>query len=160
MIRFIIFAMSVFAAGPAWALSCLAPSVAGAYRFAAESPADYAIAVGALSASGPSNPPEGAVAIGGDINAMAGYTQPAGFDGRFFGGEAFNLPRQVNVTVEVSCVGPWCGSFQNVPYGLFFLRRDADGSYALEARACPGNVFHDPTDADLRQVVTCFQSGC
>lgn len=160
MIRLLATALAVIATGPASALSCAAPSVVQAYRYADESPVNYAIAVGSLTASGPSNPPGGAVPINGDLNEMAGYVQPAFFVGNFFDGSGFNLARQVNVTVEVSCLGPWCGGFEDVGYGLIFLRRNDDGSYVLEAGPCPGEVFANPTQTQIQQVITCYNSGC
>lgn len=151
--------LCVVAAGPAMALSCLAPSVAGTYRFAADSPENYVIAVGGINATGPSNPPEGAVALGGDINNMQGYTLPARFDGMIFTGSGFTQPWNQQIAVEVTCTIAWCGSYSDQADALFFFRQEANGAYTLEENACPGNVFPNPTGAQLRQVSQCYQGG-
>ncbi|MBL4629138.1 MAG: hypothetical protein JKY00_14100 [Roseicyclus sp.] len=152
-------AAALVAAGPASALSCLAPSVASTYGYAADSPANYVVAVGSLQATGPSNPPQGAVAQGGDINMMAGYTQVAQFSGMAFTGEAFTSPLTTRIVADVTCVAAWCGSYADEANALFFFRRDGDGTHVLEINACPGNVFSNPTPAQLQQVTQCYNSG-
>lgn len=159
MIRAIAFGFSMLAAGPAAALSCLQPTVEGAYRVAQDSPADYVIGIGSLTAAGPSNPPEGAVAVGGDINAMQGFTQPAVFNGSLFTGTGFNTPGNFAVTAEVTCVAAWCGSYSNASNALFFFRREASGAHILELGACPGFVFDSPTQAQRQAVIACYQNG-
>lgn len=156
MIRSISFVLALIAAGPASALSCAQASVAGTYGYAADSPADYVVAVGSLNATGLSNPPQGAVALGGDINQMVGYTQPAHFNGMAFTGEAFTSPLNTPIIADVTCTVAWCGSYSNEAYGLFFFRRDANGTHVLEIHACPGNVFPNPTPAQLQQVTSCY----
>ncbi|MBF9044580.1 hypothetical protein HKCCE4037_14645 [Rhodobacterales bacterium HKCCE4037] len=159
MIRSLSLCLALLAAGPASALSCLAPSVAGAYQNAADSPADYVIGVGGLSLTGPSNPPEGAVAQGGDINQMVGYTQPAQFDGELFTGQAFDSARVLPVTVNVTCVSAWCGAANAVDYGLFFFRVE-NGNYILDENACPGNTFPDAHPGYLLEVIDCHNGSC
>ncbi|GAB5447011.1 hypothetical protein [Gymnodinialimonas sp.] len=159
MIRQFAFVAALLAAGPASALSCAVPTVAGAYTAAAQSPADYVIAVGSLRLTGPSNPPQGAVAQGGDINQMVGYTQPARFQGEFFTGRDFDASRDVPITVDVTCVAAWCGSAQDIPDALFFFRVD-NGAYVLTANACPGFVFDLAHPGMLEEVINCHLSSC
>lgn len=159
MIRSIAFALSVVAAGPASALSCLAPSIMDTYAFAANSPDNYVLGVGSFDVVGQSTPPEGAVALDGDINNMQGYTQPGQFIGMQFTSWGFNQPWTEDVLVEVTCTVAWCGQAARVDNGLFFFRQNADGTYALEMGPCPGNVFHNPTGNDLRQVRDCHNDG-
>lgn len=159
MIRSISFLLAIAAAGPLNALSCGVPSVAGAYTQAAQSPADYVIGVGSLNLTGPSNPPEGAVAQGGDINEMVGYTQPAQFNGELFTGTGFNNSRVLPVTVNVTCIAAWCGSASPVEHGLFFFRV-AGGAYVLDQDACPANTFSDAHPGMLLEVVDCHAGSC
>lgn len=159
MTRYIALVLSLAAAGPASALSCLAPTVAGTYTNAAESPADYVIGAGSLALTGPSNPPQGTVAQGGDPNQMVGYTQPAQFDGGLFTGEDFDNQQVVDVTVDVTCVAAWCGAAAPVDYGLFFFRV-VNGAYILDAGACPGTVFPDTHPGMLQEVIDCYQGTC
>ena len=159
MIRSFAFVAALFAAGPAMALSCAQATVAGAYTHAAQSPADYVIGVGSLSLTGPSNPPEGAVAQGGDINDMVGYTQPAQFAGELFTGQGFNNSTVLPVTVDVTCTIAWCGSAQSVDYGLHFFRV-VNGAYILDEGACPANVFDNAHPGMLEEVVQCHAGSC
>ncbi|MEJ6391117.1 hypothetical protein [Gymnodinialimonas ulvae] len=159
MIRSVAVVLALAAAGPVNALSCIAPSVAQTYTFAAESPENYVIGVGSLNLIGPSNPPEGAVAQGGDINQMVGYTQPAQFDGALFTGATFDNTRVLPVTVNVTCVAAWCGAAQDVNYGMFFFRQ-VNGGYVLDEEACPGNVFADAHPGLLQEVIACHQGTC
>lgn len=159
LLRAFAFTLSIVAAGPALALSCSAPSVAGAYGFASDSPDNYVIAVGGMNATGPSNPPQGAVALGGDINNMQGYTQQARFDGMLFTGNGFTQAWNQQILVEVSCSVAWCGQYNDHDDALYFFRQEANGSYTLQEDACPGNVFANPTNAELRQVSQCYQNG-
>ncbi len=152
-------ALVLFAAGPASALSCIFPTVEQVYGSAAGSLDSYVIAAGSLDVTGQSRPPEGAVALNGDTNNMQGYTQPARFDGMRFTSSGFNEPWSQDLLVEVSCVAAWCGQAERVEDGLFFIRQNADGTYALEVGACPANVFANPTQADLRQVQVCHSVG-
>lgn len=159
MIRKLAFAAALVAAGPASALTCVAPSVAGAYGAADDSPQNYVIAIGSLVATGPSDPPEGAVARRGDLNRMTGYTQPAAFTGTLFSGAGFDLPGSFPVTADVTCVAAWCGSYADTPDAMFFFRREADGSHVLEIGACPFFVFPNPTRAQRQTVISCYQNG-
>jgi hypothetical protein len=159
VIRHFAFAVALVAAAPASALSCLAPSVEGTYRQAADSAEDYVIGVGSLSLVGPSSPPEGAVAQGGDINAMVGYTQPATFEGEFFTGREFSGFREVPVTVDVTCVAAWCGAASEIEHGLFFFRLD-EGAYTLTENACPGFSFSDAHPGMLEEVISCHRGSC
>lgn len=153
------FALSLIAAGPAAALSCSMPTVQNTYGFASASPDNYVIAVGGMNATGPSNPPQGAVALGGDINNMQGYTQQARFDGMIFTGSGFTQAWNQQILVEVTCSIAWCGSFVAHDDALYFFRQEANGAYTLQEAACPGNVFPNPTGAQLRQVSQCHQGG-
>lgn len=159
MIRPFACVAAMLAAGPASALSCIPATVSGAYSHAAESPEDYVIGVGSLLLTGPSNPPEGAVAQGGDINQMVGYTQPAQFDGGLFTGGGFDNERILPVTIDVTCVAAWCGGAGQVDYGMFFLRV-VNGAYILDAPACGGSVFHDAHPGMLDEVVLCHAGTC
>lgn len=159
MIRHIAFVAALVAAGPASALSCAVPSIMDTYAFAAESPVNYALGVGSLDLIGQSTPPEGTVALNGDINDMQGYTQPARFTGMQFTSWGFNQPWTENVLVEVTCVVAWCGQAQQIDNALFFFRQNADGTYTLEIGPCPGTVFDNPTGNDLRQVRDCYNDG-
>lgn len=159
MMRQCVCIAALVATGPASALSCAVPTVAGAYTAAAQSPADYVIAVGSLQLTGPSTPPEGAVAQGGDINQMIGYTQPAQFRGEVFTGRAFDAPRDVPVTVDVTCIAAWCGVARDVADALFFFRVER-GAYVLTESACPGFVFDQAHPGMLDEVINCHQGHC
>lgn len=149
-------ALCLLAAGPASALSCVAPDVGGTYFAASDSPDDYVIALGYMSQTGLPEP-QGSEGTGSEETRT--YTVAAQFIGHVFSGAAFDLPRDFPVTVEVTCVGPWCGGHGNVENGLFFLRRDGGARHVLQSSPCRFWYFPDPTAADIRQVVACHRDG-
>jgi hypothetical protein len=150
------FLASLVAAGPASALSCFAPTVAGSFGYADGRTAEFRVAVGSLEPEHYGTGPTGA-----DPNDRQSYTVPAQFTGRFFNGAGFGGPqRQADITIEVICDGPWCGAPVSSDDGLFFFRSDANGALALEAYPCPIFVFHYPTAAQRAQVTLCSAVGC
>ncbi|MGB3555192.1 MAG: hypothetical protein WBA25_11195 [Jannaschia sp.] len=118
-------------AGPAAALSCLAPSVEGSFRAADESDAQYAMAVGTLTPL----PGEAIPAPSPDPNQREGYVLQTRFEGNLATLDGFDRPATFDVAVEVECAGAWCGG---VPVGakLLFLERREDGNVLVEG-PCP-----------------------
>ncbi|WP_224816820.1 hypothetical protein [Hasllibacter sp. MH4015] len=159
MIRTLTYAIMVIAAGPAFALSCVRPSVEQSYRNADASPHDHSIAVGQLHLLAAPGPVTEGRPRGQGFQVPTGYTVPARFDGEFFDGNGFTLSRDVSVTVNVTCVSMWCGAAQDVDYGLFFFRIQ-NGNYVLDANACPGTVFDDAHPGMLSAVARCHHGGC
>lgn len=145
------------AATPASALRCIAPSVSESYRAAAESPEDYIIGLGYFTQTGLPVPPRG---DDEDINDRQSYSVEGRFIGDLFDGQGFSLDADFAVTVEVACLGPWCGSHGNAEHALFFFRQMADGSRLLEAGLCPLWMFVDPSPDMVSEVLACHAGSC
>ncbi|NNK16790.1 MAG: hypothetical protein HKP51_07785, partial [Sulfitobacter sp.] len=70
----------------------------------------------------------------------------------------FVLPFDQELSLEVSCIGPWCGSARNGEDVLAFVRKDGEG-YALAVSPCGGAVFGTPKPEMLKQVRSCLTTG-
>ena len=146
--------MAIAAPLPALALSCAPPSVDATYEQAQKSPDAYVVVHGRL-------------VVGKRKMPRAGLTTqespemtriPATIMGRSLSNTGFRVPFEREITLEVACFGPWCGSVANGADVLVFLRRDKDG-YALGINPCGGDVFVTPHAAMLKQVQRCFKRG-
>ncbi|KIT16345.1 hypothetical protein [Jannaschia aquimarina] len=132
-----------------WALSCLRPSVESSFAAAQASSSIYEMAVGTfIVAPGEALPP----AVTDDPNREPSRIA-ARFEGRFATLEGFEQERQVPVTLELGCTGPWCAT---VPTGqvLVFLER-ADDGYVLSEGACPRLMFAANPEKE-RQAMACL----
>ncbi|MCX7558484.1 hypothetical protein OS190_02820 [Sulfitobacter sp. F26204] len=150
MIRLLVTILTLAAPLPALALSCLAPTIEGSFaRYAAAEEA-YVVVNGRLTLD-QTRMPEG----------MTETTPPrmthvaARLSGTFLNKKGFVLPFDKEVTLEVSCVGPWCGQIQNDTDVLAFLRKDTQG-YALAIGPCGGAAFSAPDPAMLKRVTQCL----
>jgi hypothetical protein len=150
MLKHLALFVAIFAAGPASALSCLRPEVGSSVDWADEREEAFVLALGSLARSGP-NVMDGPET--GDPNMRVGYGFPAKFSGRLATSEGFVTERELDVTVEVDCVSAWCGWDSESDYGLYFLRLDAAGTYALEAGPCGGFFFDDPEEHQLMELI-------
>lgn len=141
-------------AGPALALSCLAPDVMRSYAEAAASEKEYVVVHGTLSFDEAQLPPEDLLQNDKppetDIPArLSGtYLTEAGFE------ETFDRP----VTLRALCLGPWCGRPASGSDYLAFLEKAGDG-FLLEINPCGGFEFADPDTAMLDKVAQCFRTG-
>lgn len=139
---------------PAMALSCLAPSVERSFQQFNAAEETYVVVHGRLTldkAQLPRNDFE--------TQRPPPMTRvPARLIGRSLGLEGFKTPFEREVTLEVACFGPWCGSAQNGGDVLAFLRKDTDG-YALGITPCGGGAFWAPSSKMLRTVKQCLRGG-
>ncbi|UWQ18210.1 hypothetical protein [Jannaschia sp. M317] len=153
MIRTLLAAgLVILVAGPALALSCLAPTVQRSFAVAQDSPATYVLAVGMLTPlPGEAAPPDPT-----DPNQRQGHVLRTRFEGVLASGTGFNVYRLFDVAVEVGCLGPWCGG---LPRGetLLFLERRADG-HVLTAGPC-GQFAFAATPEVKTQALACLQGG-
>ncbi|WP_146132803.1 hypothetical protein [Hasllibacter halocynthiae] len=129
------FALAATSAGPAAALSCLAPDPARAFLAAQEAPERFVVVLGELSLEAPlgrvvsADPSPGARSAPGRVRGEA-----LAADGRF--ASAFDAP----VTVTATCAGPWCGGAAEGRQVLF-LEVAEEGGYLLLAEPCGGRAF-------------------
>ena len=154
MMRALVIVAVLLAPLPAFALSCLPPSVERSYAQADASKDDYVVVHGRLTLdmdrlprrrSNDQQPPE-MTQIKGALIGMS--LSQAGF----------KLPFDHEVTLEVACFGPWCGSAKNGEDVLAFVRKDG-ARYTLEINPCGGNVFGEPKRKMLKAVERCMRKG-
>jgi len=150
MLRPIAILLAVCGAGSASAFSCVRPDVVSSFERADQRNEGFVLALGSLERIGP-NVMDGPET--GDPNRRVGYGFPARFDGRLATSDGFLAERAFDVTVEVSCVSAWCGGDSTSDYGLYFLRSDGTGAYALESDPCGGFFFDTPEEHQLMEVI-------
>ncbi|VAW05056.1 hypothetical protein MNBD_ALPHA07-1187 [hydrothermal vent metagenome] len=142
-------------AGPALALSCLAPDVARTYKQAAEAEETYIVVYGQLSFD------EGKLPIVDYNNQMDTPNNtliPARVSGKSLTLDGFNTDFDKPITLNAKCFGPWCAKpASGVPY-LAFLERTVDG-YTLVLDPCGGYGFSRPSEAIREKAAACFQGG-
>lgn len=144
-----------FQGQPVLALSCMRPDAVAMYQRAAEADARYIIVHGAFLRDGPYRPllsePE-----------AEGMGIPYVYDALFYGDigsrVGFRTPAELEVTVAVDCLGPWCGTppadGQDV---LAFLQVDGNGDYFLMVEACPTWVMTAPGQEAMDRIAACMR---
>lgn len=137
----------------AHALSCAQPQIERSFNWWAEAEETYYIGVGSLDPIGP-QPKNPSRMMLSDQNADRGpvaaqYT----FSGRLLDGEN-GVPFTMPITIEVSCISSWCGSFPDPgTSGLMALRGTGVQNLTLERHACPGSVFPAKTETTVNQCI-------
>lgn len=157
-----IIALAALMPAQAFALSCMEPRIQQSFAAATDRPELFIIAHGALKRLGPNEPeavqkPDGQALM---VQEGTPYQFKARFKGRIAGSGGYSAPKTLNVTVDVRCMGPWCGGESLSKDGLYFLRQAGKGQYVLEASACSFYFFNKPSQANLRTVTACFKGGC
>lgn len=153
MIRATAFAAALMAvASPALSLSCMRPDVASSYSRAADAEESYLVVHGTLKfnesklpkSSGNDSPPTTRIKAHMTGNALSQ--------------SGFNHPFDRDITLEVQCLGPWCGgAVSGIPY-LAFIRKDGAG-YTFAADPCGSLGFAKPTPKMLAQAEQCMNGG-
>ncbi|SPJ23091.1 hypothetical protein [Palleronia abyssalis] len=144
--------LSLVCAQPAFALSCLAPSVAQSTREAVQSDERYRIVLGTFTYDEVSLPADGTQGRQTSI--------PAVFEGDALTLEGFDDPTKDQVVLQVECITNVCGSITPGVPTLAFLRQDGD-DVVLDVNACPQWVFTDPSSQQIATVVECITGeGC
>lgn len=144
--------LSLVAAQPAFALSCLAPSVARSAAEAVSAEEIFHIAVGTFAYDEVELP-------AGDASIEPAETSiPAVFEGRALTQAGFTGEISGEVILQVECIGPSCGSVPADTDTLAFFRESA-GEMVLDVDACPNWVYPEPTEAQLETVRACVLDG-
>lgn len=136
----------------AQALSCLAPTVERSFARFDAAPEVYIVVHGRLTFD-ESALPKG-MTVDKDPPAMTHV--PATLLGTSLTQDGFSLPFEQDVTLEVSCLGPWCGSAQTGEDVLAFLRKDEE-AYAIAVEPCGGGMFGTPKPDMLEAATACMR---
>ncbi len=140
----------VLAAGPALALSCLRPDVARTYNQASEAEQAYVVVTGALRFDAARLPEND-----GTSQDRRVVTIPARLEGTSLSRAGFTTPFARDISLEVSCFGPWCGGAQSgVEYLVFLEKRGRD--YVMVADPCGSWAFPEPSAEQVEQVEACI----
>ena len=140
-------------AAPALALSCLAPDPVRSFRTAQASEAPYIVVHGVFEFD------EGALPRShGTAASPEGAAITAQFAGQGLTRDGFTTDLSIPVTLNVQCLGPWCGGISpEIPHLAFLERRD--GGYHLSVSACPQDAFANPDPATLDAMTACLNGG-
>ena len=148
---------ALLSAAPAFALSCLRPDLGRSFAAAAESESAYLVVHGAFDFKA-SAMPKADKSAGAGIAATGTTRVPAQFKGGGLTPDGFTVPVRLDVTLEVGCQGPWCGTLAAGEPQLAFLEQRDEG-YVLSVEPCPGFAFASPTPEDLDFVTACYAKG-
>lgn len=140
-------------AGQATALSCMRPDPTASFARASASDDTYYVLYGTLDFD--------ASALPQDVENRARQPDPvpAVFRGNGVSKTGFNLRLDVPVTLQSVCAGPWCGTTQPNTPALIFARV-RDDQIVVEIGPCGGQVFLEPSQADLTAMTQCMNTNC
>lgn len=134
--------------GQANALSCMAPDAALAFQHYAAAEATYVVLLGRFDfVAPPYVEPQ-------DINVPSTQSVVAQFEGQGLGETGFGLTAPRAVTLQTSCLGPWCGGFPSSDAEVLVFVEQTDAGYVLTLGPCGGEVF-DPSVAPI--VAACMR---
>lgn len=139
---------------PALALSCLAPSVEGSFARADAAKESYVVVHGRLTLDDKALPRGG----NGEFQPPEMTKVAAILLGRSLNLDGFTVPFDHDITLEVACFGPWCGSVRNGEAVLAFMHKKG-ADYVLDVNPCGGSIFSAPSLKMLKTVKTCMRSG-
>ena len=152
MNRLILALAAMLVAEPALALSCMRPDPVSDFRAAASAPEPWIVVEGMLT-FGPLQKPAPGKSGGAKVAETPGHITGAfltrnGFTGRF----------NRDITLRVSCVGPWCGTITPGRH-LAFLKQEGD-RYVMLVEACPSKIYENPDPATLDAIERCMSGKC
>lgn len=147
-------AVFMLMAGPALALSCMAPDVAETYLRADAAEEAYVVVDGRIIFDESRLP----ITDWENQQDTPAQTQiPAQMIGKSLGTGGFKARFEREITLNVLCAGPWCAGARSGAPVLAFVERSEAG-YTLTLGPCGGDVF-TPTPEVLDTVRQCFEGG-
>lgn len=137
-------------AGPVLALSCARPDAAQSFQNAASSTESYVILSGTFSFEAPPETPDG-------VNIKEASAE-ARFEGLLLTGNGFTDEVAANVTVNLTCLGEWCGGVKpDTPY-LAFVEQ-SENTLTWQIDPCNWSAFETPTQEMIDTITTCAGGG-
>ena len=154
MKSFILAMLIVATGGQAYALSCLRPDPVETFQRLAGLSDDYFVLYGTLAFDQRALPRgSNNFEDNQDPNPI-----PARFVGKGLSQAGFATPYVSNVLLQVTCLGPWCGTPRSGGTALYFVPA-SDPPVTLQAEPCGGMIFDDPAPEVLEMLTTCMQGG-
>ena len=133
-------------AGQAQALSCLAPDPVTSFNRANDSDLPYIALLGRITVTGP---------VPAEITAP--LTLPARLTGAGLTEEGFTAEFAEEITLNLTCAGPFCGFLPGAEPVLVYARVD-EGAPVVDLAPCGEWVFPAP-DADLTETLAACMRG-
>ena len=149
------FTLAVFATQAA-ALSCMRPDIARTYQYAAESEELYSVVMGEFVFDEGALPQ--AVRSFGRGFEKDVIEIPAHFTGQQLSRSGVATDYDVTVTLEVQCLGQWCGGMASGETAIAFLRHGGE-TPVLDVTPCGETVFIDPDQAQIATAISCINGG-
>lgn len=139
--------------GQVHALSCLRPDPIDTYKRLAAAPEPYYALYGKLTFDEDRLP----------AGVSSGSTRtpdpiPARFEGKSLSMQGFANRYSSDVILQIGCAGAWCGSARSGVDAVYFVEV-TDTPLTVQAGACGGMIFEEPTQATLDMLTSCFQGG-
>lgn len=148
--RPLLFCLTLLAAGPASALSCLRPDSVRLFEYAREAEATFFIVKGQITLLEAPNYPE--------KGSKAPATTRAKVDGVALTTRAFEAPFTRDVMIETSCASIWCGTLDGLD-GLLIMALETNGdALTLRIGPCGGDLVSWDEDGE-RRLLDCHLDG-
>ena len=148
MIRHVLIGLCLLAVpNVALALSCARPDIARSFHIANDAPDTYQVFLGELE-----------YARQNKRATTTPHNRKARLRARGVTRTGFSAWVDRDVTVTVTCAGPWCGSIPENEQLLIFLRQDGK-TWVIDAPPCGGFAFINPGQAELRALRACLSGG-
>lgn len=142
-------------ANQATALSCLRPDPIDTFQRVAAAPESYFVLYGKLTFDEDALP---GMVTDQVIAETPPLSIPAQFHGKGLTLRGFTSDYISPATLQVTCLGPWCGSARSGVDALYFVRAD-NSPVAMVADPCGGMIFEEPSQATLDMLTSCMQGG-
>ena len=149
--RLFAIALSVLVPAQAMALSCIPPSVERSYGYAQDAEEQYVVVSGRLTFDERKLPKKTK-----NPNDAPNLTKiPATLSGHILSQAGFVTPFDQEITIDLRCFGPWCGSASSGVDHLAFVKK-TDAGYSLTIDPCYSAVFPKPTQQMLDAATACM----
>lgn len=151
--RLLAVALSVLMPAQAMALSCLPSSVERSFGYAQDAEEQYVVVSGRLTFDERKLPKKTE-----NPNDAPNLTRiPAKITGNMLSKAGFVTPFEQQITIELRCFGPWCGSANSGVDHLAFMKK-TDMGYTLSVDPCYSAVFAKPTPKMLNSATACMNN--
>ena len=144
--RSLVFCLLVLA-GPAFGLSCKAPNFAEDFNRIAAVEEVYSVAYGQLREVGIVPP-----AVDGEPRSVK-----MRFVGRMLGQLGFGETGTVDVTVNTTCAGSFCGPLPTTQTPLLAFLEHGDGGMTLRSAACAPDYHINPSLGQVSAIRACMR---
>ncbi|MEO0370580.1 MAG: hypothetical protein AAF231_03905 [Pseudomonadota bacterium] len=146
-------ALLSFMAGPALALSCMAPDVAHTFKELQSAPQTYVVVHGVLDFDPAKMPEDGLVNPSQDVSETR---MDARLNGNALNVQGFAVPFNSKITLNVECIWSWCPSPKAGSSVLAFVEVSKN-EHVFNLGPCYFTGFFNPDQATLNKAAACFR---